>query len=494
VSRASGHTGVSTAVPLDDAAATRAAFRQVFPGVMVAMFVASVDQTILATTLPAIGAGFADFANLSWVAIAYLLAATVTAPIHGYLGDRFGRRNMLVIALGVFVVASVGCALAPSLVVLIAMRGVQGAGGGGLMTLSQALIGEHVPPRERARFQGYFASMYALASTLGPVMGGVLTEHFSWRAAFWINVPLVAIAALLSTRIPTVARAPRGRFRFDFAGAALFAVSAVALLYALASGGHRLAWGAPAMLMLLGTAAGGFLVLGWWERRVPDPMIPVRLLAVPAILRSNLVVMCFAASMFSSVLYLPLYLQLGRGAGIGESGLWLLPISLATAVGATVTGRLISRSGRLTVYSIAGLMLTTAAFTTLALTLHFAPTWVVVALTMLATFGLGGVMPACQIIIQDTAGRSALGAATASISVVRSIGGATGVALVGALLFSLMGSYQELLHGAASARAALEQQAARARLDDAYRVVFAALAVIAAAGALVARTIPRRRV
>ncbi len=167
---------MSTAVPLDDAAATRAAFRQVFPGVMVAMFVASVDQTILATTLPAIGAGFADFANLSWVAIAYLLAATVTAPIHGSLGDRFGRRTMLSIALGVFVVASVGCALAPSLVVLIAMRALQGAGGGGLMTLSQALIGEHVPPRERARVQGSFASMYALASTLGPVMGGVLTE------------------------------------------------------------------------------------------------------------------------------------------------------------------------------------------------------------------------------------------------------------------------------------------------------------------------------
>jgi MFS family permease len=374
------------------------------------------------------------------------------------------------------------------------MRGVQGAGGGGLMTLSQALIGEHVPPRERARFQGYFASMYALASTLGPVMGGVLTEHFSWRAVFWINVPLVAIATLLSTRIPNVARAPRGRFRFDFAGAALFAVSAVALLYALASGGHRLAWGAPTMLTLLGTAAGGFVVLGWWERRVPDPMIPVRLLAVPAILRSNLVVMCFAASIFSSVLYLPLYLQLGRGAGIGESGLWLLPISLGTAIGATITGRLISRSGRLTAYSIAGLLLTSSAFAILALSLRIAPTFVVVALTMLATFGLGAVMPACQIIIQDTAGRGALGAATASISVVRSIGGATGVALVGAVLFSLMGSYQGLLHGAANAGAALEQQAARARLDDAYRVVFAALAFIAATGALIARTIPRRRI
>jgi EmrB/QacA subfamily drug resistance transporter len=485
---------MATALPLDNAAATRAAFRLVFPGVMVAMFVASVDQTILATTLPAIGATFGDLADVSWVAIAYLLAATVTAPIHGYLGDRFGRRRMLTVALGVFVIASVGCALAPTLFALVVGRAAQGAGGGGLMTLSQALIGEHVPPRERARFQGYFAAMYALASTLGPVLGGVLTEHLTWRAVFWINLPLVAIATALAFRIPHVPPAPSRRFRFDFAGAALFGVSAVALLYALASGGHRLGWTSPTLLTLLGTAATGFIVLGWWERRVADPMIPVRLLSVPAILRSNVVVMCFAACVFSAVLYLPLYLQLGRGAGIGESGLWLLPISLSTAAGATVAGRLISRTGRLTAYAIAGLVVTSVAFATLAVALHVAPTPWVVVLMMVSTFGLGGVMPACQIIIQDTAGRGALGSATASISVSRSIGGATGVALVGALLFGLIGSYEGLLHGAGSAGAAVEQAAARGRLDTAFRIVFAALATIAAAAAAIAWTIPRRRV
>src|SRR3954468_21579353 len=226
---------------------TREAFRQVFPGVMVAMFLAAADQTILASALPTIGSPLRGFADISWVVVAYFLAATIAAPIYGHLGDRFGRKRMLLVALGVFTVASAACAAAPTLITLIAARALQGLGGGGLMTLSQALIGEHVPPRERARFQGYFAGMYALASTLGPVLGGLLTEHFSWRSVFWINVPLVAIAGFLATRIPNVTLAGAQRSRFDFAGAALFGVSAAALLYGLASGGHRFPWGSPTM-------------------------------------------------------------------------------------------------------------------------------------------------------------------------------------------------------------------------------------------------------
>ncbi len=491
---------MATGSPDYDEAATRAAFREVFPGVMVAMFLASVDQTILATTLPAIAASFGQLSDLSWVVIAYLLAATVTAPIHGYLGDRFGRRRMLLVALGLFVLASIGCALAPSVWALVAMRGLQGCGGGGLMTLAQALIGEHVPARERARFQGYFAAMFALSSTLGPVMGGVLTEHFSWRAVFVINLPLGALAAFLAWRIPNVRHVPAGCFRFDFAGALIFAVSAIALLVGLASGGHRIAWWSVSMLALLGTAGLGFGVLGWWERRIENPVIPVRLLSVPAILRSNALVMCFAAALFPSVLYLPLYLQLGRGSGIGESGLWLLPISLMLAVGATVTGRLIAKTGRLTPFPIGGLALSSVVFTVLAVSLEIAPTALVVGLMMLAMLGIGGVMPTCQIIIQDTAGRNALGSATASISVSRSIGASIGVALLGALLFTLIGPGDQLgpaTRGAGAAGAppdTVALAAARARLDPAFRAVLAALAGITALGAAIALTIPRKRI
>ena len=169
---------------------TRQAFRRVFPGVMVAMFLAAADQTILASALPTIASSLNGFADISWVVVSYLLAATIAAPLYGHLGDRFGRRRMLLGALAIFSVASLGCALAPTLLTLIVARALQGLGGGGLMTLAQALIGEHVSPRERGRFSGYFATVFALASTSGPVLGAYLTEHASWRAVLWINLPL----------------------------------------------------------------------------------------------------------------------------------------------------------------------------------------------------------------------------------------------------------------------------------------------------------------
>jgi MFS family permease len=169
---------------------SRQAFLQVFPGVMVAMFLAAADQTILASALPTIAGSLGGLADLSWVVIAYLLAATIAAPLYGHLGDRFGRRRMLLGALAIFTAASLACALAPTLLLLIAARAVQGLGGGGLMTLAQALIGEHVSPRERGRFSGYFATVFALASTSGPVLGAYLTEHLSWRAVFAVNLPL----------------------------------------------------------------------------------------------------------------------------------------------------------------------------------------------------------------------------------------------------------------------------------------------------------------
>ena len=451
---------------------TRAEFRRVFGGVMVSMFLASIDQTILATALPAIGSALDGSAHLSWVVIAYLIATTVTAPLYGHLGDRFGRRRMLLAALALFIFASALCAAAPTLVALVATRALQGLGAGGIMSLSQALIGEHIPPRERPRFQGYFASVFAISSTVGPVLGGYLTEHLSWRAVFAINLPIGALAAYLALRLPASAQYGTARFRPDVLGALLFAVAASALLLALTSASDRLAWTSPSMLALLGAAAAGWTALLWWERRASDPVIPLRLLAMPAILRSNAMVFCFAAALFGALLYLPLYLQRARGFGIGESGLLLLPITLSIAVASTTTGTLITATRRLTLFPVAGLALSSAAFTPLAATVASAPTPpLVLALTIAAALGLGTVMPVSQIIVQDSAGREALGSATASLAVSRSIGGAFGAGLAGTLLFGLMG------HG----------------LEQAFAAVFGALALLAAAGCALALSVPRRR-
>jgi EmrB/QacA subfamily drug resistance transporter len=471
---------------------------------MVAMFLAAMDQTILASALPAIVASLGGFADLSWVVVAYLLAATVSAPLYGHLGDRFGRRRMLLVALGVFVAASVACAAAQRLPHLILARAVQGLGGGGLMTLSQALIGESVPPRERAQFQAYFGALFLAASTSGPVLGAYLTEHASWRAVFLINLPLGAVAALLALRIPAQKVTRAAAFRFDAAGALLFAAGAISLLFALSSAGHRYAWTSPALIGLVALACASFAVLAWWERRAIDPVIPVRLLAKRAILRSNAVVMCFAAALFSAVLYLPLYLQLGRGFGIGESGLLLLPIALSIAFASMLTGQAVARTGWLKPYPVLGLSVSTAAFIALALTVTSASTTVVLLLTVVAGAGLGTVMSVAQIVVQEAAGKTALGSATASISVSRSIGGALGVALVGAVLSTLLarrdaGAAAQLSelarNGTATLGALSEAQRAvlAAQLHGAFRVVFLMIGTITGLGAAVAMTVPSTR-
>jgi len=483
-------------------ALSREAFRRVFPGVMVAMFLAAADQTILASALPAIAASLGGFSDLSWVVVAYLLAATVAAPLYGYLGDRFGRRRMLLAALAVFTGASVACALAPGFLWLVMFRALQGLGGGGLMTLAQALIGEHVSPRERGRFAGYFATMFALASTTGPVLGAYLTEHFSWRAIFVINVPLGLTAAALALRVPHAPMDRRdGRFRPDVLGALLFGAATAMLLFALSSGGHRFAWLSWPMLALLVAAIAGMVFLLAWERRHPDPVIPVHFLKVPAIARSDAVVMCFGGTLFSVILYLPLYLQLGRGMGIGASGALLLPITLAQVASSAIVGRLVTHTGQVNIFPKIGLALASVALVGLAASVASASTSLVMVLTATVGVGLGMVMPPTQVVVQMAAGRSALGVATASISLSRSVGGAIGVALVGAVLFAQIdrsvGGAAALLHQAMEGGSAFiarmnESQRALlvARVEEIYRIAFLVIAAISALGALIATTVP----
>jgi EmrB/QacA subfamily drug resistance transporter len=490
----------STAPP-ETVMTTREAFLRVFPGVMVAMFLAAADQTILASALPTIASSLGGLADISWVVVAYLLAATIAAPLYGHLGDRFGRRRMLLAALAVFTLASLACALAPSLLLLICARALQGLGGGGLMTLAQALIGEHVSPRERGRFSGYFATVFALASTSGPVLGAYLTEHLSWRAVFAVNLPLGLIAAGLALRVPQAPIVRAGKFRPDIVGALLFSLATLALLFALSSGGHRFAWLSWEFAVLAAAALSGYALLVRWERRAADPVIPIRFLAVPAIVRSDALVVCFAAALFSTILYLPLYLQLGRGLGIGQSGLLLLPITLSMVTASAVTGRLVTRTGHVTIFPQLGLGLATVTYLALAASLTVAPTSLVLALTVAIGIGLGMVMPPTQVTVQLAAGRASLGAATASISLSRAVGGAAGVAVAGAVLFALIGSggglgavgLRQIMEGGpayASLLSPNERAALVADLDHAYRVVFLVIAGVTAVGALIARTIP----
>jgi MFS family permease len=412
---------------------------------------------------------------------------------------------VLLAALAVVTLASVAGAAAPNFFWLVVFRALQGLGGGGLMTLAQALIGEHVAPRERGRFAGYFATVFALASTTGPVLGAYLTEHFSWRAIFFINLPLGFAAAVLALRIPHVPmHRPAGPFRPDLLGALLFCTGTAAFLFALSSGGHRFAWLSWPMALLVGGSAVALAALVVWERRHHDPLLPLTLLRLPAIARPNAVVLCFGAALFSTILYTPLFLQLGRGIGIGASGALLLPITLAQVTSAAVTGRLVTHTGRVTVFPKVGLTLATLAFVTLGLTVSFAPVPLVLALMAAVGTGLGMVMPPTQVMVQTAAGRNALGRATGSISLSRAVGGAAGVAVVGAVIFAQSDVAGDgaaaLLHRAMEGGSAFiatltaEQRALLTdRVDAIYRVAFLTIAAFTATGVLLALRVPAMR-
>jgi MFS family permease len=244
---------------------------------MLPMFLAAIDQTIVATALPAIAGSLGEVERVSWVVVSYLVASTIAAPVYGRLGDVLGRRRMLITALCIFIGASVFCAVASSMVMLTVARVVQGLGGGGLMTLTNALVGETVPPRERGRYQGYLASVFVVASTFGPVAGGWLTEHFGWPSVFLVNLPLGAVALVMVFRLRAFTEGV-GRFHFDFIGVVLFSLFIAPLLLALEQAQRFPLARMPTVLVLLGVAALSLVLLLRHERQIAAPLLPIALL------------------------------------------------------------------------------------------------------------------------------------------------------------------------------------------------------------------------
>src|SRR4051812_37437343 len=267
------------------------------------MFMAAVDQTLLATATPAIAATLGGLRDTSWIAVGYLLASATIVPVYGRLGDLRGRRELLLVALGVFALGSAACGLAQSLPQLVAARVLQGLGGGGLMVLCQALIGELVPPRERARFQGYFATVFTAASIGGPVLGGIVVSHVSWRWLFFANLPLIAFAAWRLTRLPRGTGHRKAEARSDIPGHILFAIGAVSALFWFPSVGHRFGWHSGESFGLVVLAAASLTALVWHERRHVSPFLPLDLLRERTIGLSTVVVLLFASCLFAVVFF-----------------------------------------------------------------------------------------------------------------------------------------------------------------------------------------------
>lgn len=477
-------------------------FLALFPSIMIPMFIGMLDQTIVATALPAIGAELGRVEFIAWIVVAYLVAAATAAPVYGRLGDAFGRQRLLIVAICVSTAGSLMCALSVSMEMLIAARVLQGLGGGGLVALSQALIGQTVPPRERARYQGYIASIGVTASTVGPVIGGFLTEFLGWRAIFFFNAPFALVAILLILRLPAANRQPEP-FRFDWLGLLFFTslVWSVLILVETLRGG--LAANASLSLGLAIGAVLAALLLYRREKRVDQPLLPITLLQNPSVWRADALAMAHGALYVSLLSFSPIYLRAVHGVSASEIGLLMLPMTVGVGVGGFLVGQFVSRTGRTAIFPSLGLLVVCA----LLLVLYFfssamSPRQFAVAGGAIAFF-LGSVMGVVQVTVQSEAGAKLLGAAAAAIAVSRSVGAAMGTAIVGAVLVAgvaatgveMSGPLQAVLQGSGDALAGLDPSiiaGIRSAVARGFESVFLVVFVFSAIGAALSWTIPRR--
>jgi EmrB/QacA subfamily drug resistance transporter len=403
-----------------------------FGGLLLAMLLASLDQTIVSTALPTIVGDLGGIDQLSWVVTAYLLAATVTVPLWGRVSDLYGRKTLFQAAIAIFLVGSALSGAAASIGQLIAFRAFQGLGAGGLMTLAMAIVADIVPPRERGRYQGYIQMVFVVASVAGPLVGGLFADHVSWRWVFYVNLPVGAAAlALIAFALPR--SAPRGRPRIDYPGAALLAAGLTSILLVTTWGGRQYAWTSLEVLAL--AAAGVALLIAFVvrERRAAEPIVPLRLFRDPVFNVVSLALFLTMFAFFAAIVFVPVFLQVVIGASATESGLLLLPLLLAGVASTTLSGRLISRTGRYKRFPVAGLALMAAGLVLLAQ--MDASTSRTTAGAFLVVFGLGFgmVTQVLTIAIQNAVERHDIGIATASANLFRSLGGSVGVAVFGAV-------------------------------------------------------------
>ncbi len=423
--------------PAEPGATSGSLFFRVFPSLMLPMFLGVVDQTIVATALPAISADLGDVERISWVVVSYLITNTIAAPVYGRLGDMLGRKRMMFIALGVMIVASLLCALAGSILTLTAARALQGLGGGGLMTLSHALIGEVVPPRERARYQGYIAAVVVCSNSFGPLVGGFLTEMFGWRSIFLINLPLGLAAAAVARRLPSHV-AGNEAWSFDGYGLVYFVSFVLSALLALEQIQH-FGWSVvPLFVGLLVLSAGSLILLLRRERREPQPLIPVALLGRADIWRSDALAACHGAALVSLITFVPIYLRVVRGISASQTGILLLPIALGIGAGSLSTGRLVSWTGRTMVFPMVSLVAAAFLMVFFAFWLGALSLTTIAVLLGLIAFFMGSVMGVVQVTVQNAAGSSMLGAAAGSVNFSRAVGASFGTTLVATLLFSVL--------------------------------------------------------
>jgi EmrB/QacA subfamily drug resistance transporter len=412
--------------------------RTILVSLMLTMFLAALDQTIVATALPTIGRQFQDVSSLSWVITAYLLASTAVAPVFGTLADIYGRRAMIVAALSLFVAGSILCAVAPNMPILILARGLQGLGGGGIMPVVQTVISDVVSPRERGQYQAYFSGVWMAAGIAGPVVGGVFAEHLHWSMIFWINVPLgLGSLALL---LPKMGKIPvfHRRRRVDWLGGVLLMAAAVVFMLVLTWGGNRYLWLSPTILSMVGASVALAFAFVWHARNAEEPFLPLPLLGGTVAPYAIAAGGCCLGAIIGLTVHLPLYYEVVYHLSASEAGLALIPLAAISTCGAAIAGKTMSRAKRYKRVAIVGTSVAALCGSAMALTVL--PLWALLVLLSVFSLGLGTAFPVSVVSIQNSVARSQVGTVTGAMNFFRALMASFTVAAFGAIILMALGA------------------------------------------------------
>ncbi|MFI2782574.1 DHA2 family efflux MFS transporter permease subunit [Streptomyces sp. ALB3] len=414
---------------------------------LLGMLLAALDQTIVSTALPTIVSELGGLDHLSWVVTAYMLAATAATPLWGKLGDQYGRKTLFQTAIVIFLIGSALCGMAQDMPQLIGFRALQGLGGGGLMVLSMAIVGDIVTPRERGKYQGLFGAVFGVTSVLGPLLGGFFTEHLSWRWVFYINLP-VGVVALLVIAAALHIPVRRTKHTIDYLGTFLIASVATCLVLVASLGGTTWAWGSAQIIALTVLAVVLLVAFVAAERRAAEPVLPLKLFRKRTFSLVAVISFVIGFAMFGAMTYLPTFLQVVHGITPTMSGVHMLPMVLGLLITSTGSGQIVSRTGRWKVFPIAGTALTVVGLLLLHTLSENSSTWTMSLCFFVFGAGLGLVMQVLVLIVQNSVGYEDLGVATSGATFFRSIGASFGVAVFGTIFTNrLTGKLGEALSG-----------------------------------------------